>query len=160
MLGADRSAELLHHVMHHLLDLVPQSEKGRIAAGLWRIEIEMQVAVAQMAEADRPRAWGDSQHRRHRLGQEIRDGRDGNGNIVLDGGAFALLALKLLGADIGPWGIPTIVISIFFFGGVQLVFLGIIGEYIVSIFNQVRRRPLVVERERINFVSVDTEDNA
>jgi len=70
--------------------------------------------------------------------------------------AFTLLVLKLVGADIGPWGIPTIVISIFFFGGVQLVFLGMIGEYIISIFNQVRRRPLVVERERINFDHTDT----
>ena len=41
--------------------------------------------------------------------------------------------------------------AIFFFGGVQLLFLGIIGEYIIAIFNQVRRRPIVFERERINF---------
>lgn len=65
--------------------------------------------------------------------------------------AFTLLILKLAGYNIGPWGIPTIVIALFFFGGVQLIFLGMIGEYVVSIFNQVRRRPLVIERERINF---------
>lgn len=48
-------------------------------------------------------------------------------------------------------GIPTVIVAVFFFGGVQLLFLGLIGEYILAIFNQVRRRPLVFERERINF---------
>jgi hypothetical protein len=32
-----------------------------------------------------------------------------------------------------------------------MLFLGLLGEYIVAIFNQVRRRPIVIERERINF---------
>jgi glycosyltransferase involved in cell wall biosynthesis len=48
-------------------------------------------------------------------------------------------------------GIPTVIVAVFFFGGIQLLFLGIIGEYIIAIFNQVRRRPIVFERERINF---------
>jgi glycosyltransferase involved in cell wall biosynthesis len=48
-------------------------------------------------------------------------------------------------------GIPTVILAVFFFGGVQLLFLGIIGEYILAIFNQVRRKPIVFERERINF---------
>jgi polyisoprenyl-phosphate glycosyltransferase len=48
-------------------------------------------------------------------------------------------------------GIPTIIVALFFFGGVQLFFLGVLGEYILAIYNQVRKRPLVVERERINF---------
>ena len=48
-------------------------------------------------------------------------------------------------------GIPTIIAALFFFGGIQLFFTGLIGEYILAIFNQVRRRPLVVERERVNF---------
>lgn len=48
-------------------------------------------------------------------------------------------------------GVPTIIAALFFFGGVQLFFLGLIGEYILAIFNQVRRKPLVIERERINF---------
>ena len=51
-------------------------------------------------------------------------------------------------------GIPTIILAIFFFGGIQLLFLGVIGEYILAIFNQVRRRPIVFERERINFNSI------
>jgi polyisoprenyl-phosphate glycosyltransferase len=65
--------------------------------------------------------------------------------------AITLFILKVAHFNIGPWGIPTIVIAVFFFGGIQLIFAGFIGEYIVSIFNQVHRRPLVIERERINF---------
>jgi polyisoprenyl-phosphate glycosyltransferase len=34
---------------------------------------------------------------------------------------------------------------------VQLLFLGVLGEYVGSIYTQVRNRPLVIERERINF---------
>ncbi len=48
-------------------------------------------------------------------------------------------------------GIATIVIALFFFSGVQLLFLGLIGEYISAIHFQVRKRPLVIEKERINF---------
>ena len=48
-------------------------------------------------------------------------------------------------------GVIPIIVALFFFGGVQLFFMGVLGEYILAIFNQVRRRPLVVERERINF---------
>lgn len=48
-------------------------------------------------------------------------------------------------------GMAPLVIGLFFFSSVQLFFIGIIGEYIGAIYTQVRKRPLVVERERINF---------
>lgn len=48
-------------------------------------------------------------------------------------------------------GIPTLIVALFFFSGVQLFFLGLLGEYIGAIHFQVRKRPLVIERERINF---------
>jgi len=48
-------------------------------------------------------------------------------------------------------GIATLIVALFFFSGVQLFFLGLIGEYISAIHSQVRKRPLVIERERINF---------
>jgi len=48
-------------------------------------------------------------------------------------------------------GIAPMVIGVFFFSSVQLFFIGIIGEYIGAIHTQVRKRPLVIERERINF---------
>jgi glycosyltransferase involved in cell wall biosynthesis len=48
-------------------------------------------------------------------------------------------------------GIAPLVIGVFLFSSVQLFFIGIIGEYIGSIHTQVLKRPLVVEKERINF---------
>ncbi len=48
-------------------------------------------------------------------------------------------------------GVAPLVIGIFFFSSVQLFFIGIIGEYIGAIHTQVRKRPLVIEKERINF---------
>ena len=48
-------------------------------------------------------------------------------------------------------GMAPLVIGIFFFSSVQLISVGIIGEYIGSIHTQVQKRPLVVERERVNF---------
>lgn len=48
-------------------------------------------------------------------------------------------------------GVPTVIVALFFFSGIQLLFAGILGEYILAIYNQVRRRPLVIEKERINF---------
>lgn len=50
-------------------------------------------------------------------------------------------------------GVPTVIVALFFFSGIQLLFAGILGEYILAIYNQVRRKPLVIERERINFDS-------
>jgi glycosyltransferase involved in cell wall biosynthesis len=48
-------------------------------------------------------------------------------------------------------GQAPLVIGVFFFASVQLFFIGIIGEYIGAIHTQVRKRPLVIEKERINF---------
>jgi glycosyltransferase involved in cell wall biosynthesis len=48
-------------------------------------------------------------------------------------------------------GIAPMVIGLFFFASVQLIFIGILGEYIGAIHTQVMKRPLVIERERINF---------
>jgi len=65
--------------------------------------------------------------------------------------ALAYLVAKLLFWRTFSIGVAPLVIGLFFFGGVQLFFLGIIGEYIGAIFTQVKKRPLVVEKERINF---------
>lgn len=48
-------------------------------------------------------------------------------------------------------GIAPLLIGIFFFSSVQLFFIGILGEYIAAIYVQVQKRPLVIEKERINF---------
>ncbi|MFH0926495.1 MAG: glycosyltransferase family 2 protein [bacterium] len=59
--------------------------------------------------------------------------------------------LKLLLWYSYPIGLAPLLIGIFFFTSVQLFFIGIIGEYIGAIYTQVHKRPLVIEKERINF---------
>ncbi|NQT03086.1 MAG: glycosyltransferase family 2 protein [Planctomycetes bacterium] len=54
-------------------------------------------------------------------------------------------------------GMGPVVIGVFFFAAVQLFFIGIIGEYIGAIYTQVKKRPLVIEKERINFNPDDSE---
>jgi len=54
-------------------------------------------------------------------------------------------------------GVAPLIIGLFFISSVQLMFLGIVGEYIGSIHTQVMRRPLVVEKERINFSATVSE---
>jgi polyisoprenyl-phosphate glycosyltransferase len=66
--------------------------------------------------------------------------------------ALVYLVYKLLYWNNFQVGMAPLVTGIFFFGGIQLFFLGIIGEYIGAIFTQVKKRPLVIEKERINFV--------
>lgn len=65
--------------------------------------------------------------------------------------ALIYFVYKVMFWDNFQVGIAPLVIGFFFFGGVQLFFLGIIGEYIAAIFTQVKNRPLVIEKERINF---------
>ena len=48
-------------------------------------------------------------------------------------------------------GVAPVVLGLFFLGSIQLIALGIIGEYVGSIHTLVLKRPLVTERERINF---------
>ena len=61
------------------------------------------------------------------------------------------LIYKLLFWQQFSLGSAPIVIGLFFLGSVQLLFLGIVGEYIGAIYTQVMKRPLVIEKERINF---------
>jgi len=63
----------------------------------------------------------------------------------------AYLIYKLLFWDRFVLGVAPLVIGVFFFFSIQLFFTGIIGEYIGSIHTQVKKRPLVIEKERINF---------
>ena len=57
-------------------------------------------------------------------------------------------------------GIPTLIAAIFFFSGVQIIFLGVLGEYIGAIHSQVRRRPAIIERERLNFTDEPITEEA
>jgi glycosyltransferase involved in cell wall biosynthesis len=64
---------------------------------------------------------------------------------------FSLLYHLLHSGEIAPPGVPTLIVALFFFSGVQLFFFGVLGEYISAVHFQVRKRPLVIEKERINF---------
>jgi glycosyltransferase involved in cell wall biosynthesis len=64
---------------------------------------------------------------------------------------IAYFAYKLLFWHRFTLGIAPIAIGMFFFGSLQLLFMGVIGEYIGNIHTQVHKRPLVVESERLNF---------
>lgn len=65
---------------------------------------------------------------------------------------YALISVVagLFVTDVTPRGTMTIIAALFFFSGIQLMFIGMMGEYITAIHAQVRRGPVVVEREQIN----------
>ena len=62
-------------------------------------------------------------------------------------GAYFLVHSLLFGVDVP--GFPSLIVSIMFFAGVQLVSLGIIGEYLARIYEEVKARPLYVVAEEI-----------
>lgn len=64
--------------------------------------------------------------------------------------SMGYLVLKLLFWEQFVLGTAPILIGIFFFASVQLFFIGILGEYIGSIHTRVMKRPMVIEKERIN----------
>jgi glycosyltransferase involved in cell wall biosynthesis len=72
------------------------------------------------------------------------------GTLSLLVAAFYLIA-KLFFWNRFSFGQAPILIGIFFFGSVQMFFVGILGEYIGAIHAQIHRRPWVIERERLNF---------
>ena len=65
--------------------------------------------------------------------------------------AIVFTILKLVFWYSYPMGIAPLVIGVFFLFGLQFLFVGILGEYISSIHTYVQRRPIVVEKERVNF---------
>lgn len=64
---------------------------------------------------------------------------------------FGYFVYKLLFWSNFSVGIAPLVIGLFFFGSIQLMSLGILGEYIGAIHTQVLKRPYVIEKERLNF---------
>lgn len=74
--------------------------------------------------------------------------------FVLAGFSFLLggwyVLQKLLGFDLSP-GLSTTVLVVTFFSGVQLLALGLMGEYVGRIYDEVKRRPLYILEKKINF---------
>lgn len=113
----------------------------------------------------RARARGISKNRLYHLVDQGLNGLISFSNaplrlVTLLGGVIALLSaswavvqfvanLVLYRSLVAP-GIATLIVALFFFSGVQLMVLGLLGEYVGAIHAQVRRRPLVIERETIN----------
>jgi len=65
--------------------------------------------------------------------------------------SLAYLLYKLIFWNRFSLGVAPLVIGMFFFLSLQMLFMGIVGEYIGAIHGMVQNRPLVVEKERINF---------
>ncbi|WP_186424222.1 glycosyltransferase family 2 protein [Lacrimispora celerecrescens] len=65
--------------------------------------------------------------------------------------ALVYLVMKLVYWDRFPAGMAPLLIGMCFLGSVQIFFIGLVGEYVLSINARVMKRPLVIEEERINF---------
>jgi len=72
-------------------------------------------------------------------------------SVVSLGAALVYFVMKMLFWYQLPIGVAPVIIGLFCVASVQLFFLGVLGEYVGSIYTQVRNRPLVIEQERINF---------
>lgn len=66
---------------------------------------------------------------------------------------------KLVFWDNFALGTAPLIIGLFFFSAVQLFFIGVLGEYLGAVHTQVLKRPLVIEKERINFNQDNTVDD-
>ncbi|MEG1427035.1 MAG: glycosyltransferase, partial [Oscillospiraceae bacterium] len=65
--------------------------------------------------------------------------------------SFIYLILKLCFWSTFTIGTAPILLGVFFFGSVQLLFIGLIGEYIMNMSIRIMNRPLVIEEKRLNF---------
>ncbi len=72
--------------------------------------------------------------------------------------AVVYLVMKLMYWDRFPAGMAPVLIGMCFLGSVQIFFIGLMGEYILSINARVMIRPLVIEEERLNFAAADGAD--
>ena len=68
--------------------------------------------------------------------------------------ALVYLVLKLLYWDRFSAGFAPMIIGLFFLNAIELLFIGFVGEYVMSINTRVMNRPLVIEEERINFYNI------
>lgn len=68
------------------------------------------------------------------------------------------LIMKLANWDAWNMGMAPVVVGVFFMGSIQLIFIGLLGEYIMNINARMMNRPLVIEEERINFEQTDDKE--
>ena len=72
--------------------------------------------------------------------------------------ALVYLVLKLMYWDRFQAGLAPLLIAVLFLGSVIIFFIGMMGEYVLTINQRVMRRPLVVEEERLNFTAAPAEE--
>lgn len=63
---------------------------------------------------------------------------------------FVVIGLKLWHPELYPGGVPTLTILVLFLGGIQLAGLGVLGEYVGRVYDEVRRRPLYIIESAVN----------
>lgn len=82
--------------------------------------------------------------------------------FIVAGVSFAIalfyIIIKLIHWDNYSMGFASIAVGLFFLGAVQLIFIGLMGEYILGMNKRIMNRPLVIEEERINFAKEEKED--
>jgi hypothetical protein len=69
---------------------------------------------------------------------------------------FVVIALKIIHGSEFPLGVPTITVLVLFMGGVQLAAIGVLGEYVGRVYEEVRRRPLYIVDRAANMSVRDT----
>jgi polyisoprenyl-phosphate glycosyltransferase len=77
-------------------------------------------------------------------------------SIISATAIFIVIGLKILNPDLYPGGVPTLTILVLFLGGVQLAGLGVLGEYVGRVYDEVRRRPLYIIESAVNVAVRDT----
>ncbi len=148
---------LLDHVAVEALRAMP--ERARFSKGLYAWIGFRSVGVPfQVAE----RASGDSKFSLRKLTRFALDGLMSFSTLPLKVwsyvgtlisafslvmAAFFLIETLLFGADVP--GFASLIVSVMFLGGVQLLSLGVLGEYVGRIFAEVKRRPLYLVAERV-----------
>ena len=145
--------------------LLSMRERARFNKGLYAWIGFSSVGVPYTVES---RAAGESKFNFSRLMQFALDGFMSFSSIPLKIWIYAGLLISgfalamalyywtrtmLFGVDLP--GFPSLIVSITFFSGVQLISLGVIGEYIARIFNEVKGRPLYLVEETINYPLLD-----
>jgi hypothetical protein len=71
-------------------------------------------------------------------------------SVLAFAGAIVVLTWKFLGLLPSGGGLATIALGVFFLGGLQLLTIGILGEYVSRIFREVKARPVAVVAEVIS----------